>query len=63
MNSINNDLTSNVPNVDKNVTKLSLNFDFINNLPKILTNVVLDPKIVILYQISLKTVKIGRAHV
>ena len=63
MNSINNDLTSNVPNVDKNVTKLSLNFDFITNLPKILTNVVLDPKIVILYQISLKTVKIGRAHV
>ena len=56
MNSINNDLTSNVPNVDKNVTKLSLNFDFITNLPKILTNVVLDPKIVVLYQISLKTV-------
>lgn len=56
MDLINNDLTSNVPESDKNVAKLSLNFDLINNIPKILTNVVLEPKIVILYQISLKTV-------
>lgn len=56
MDSLNNNLTVNVPNQDKDTSKKSLNFKLINDLPKVLTNVALEPKIVILYQISSKTV-------
>lgn len=53
---LNNELTDGVPDEDKKVAKLSLNFKLINIIPKILTNIVLEPKMVVLYQISSKTV-------
>lgn len=56
MDSLNNSLTSNVDDEDKVTARLSLNAKLINNIPKILTNLSLEPKIVVLYQISLKTI-------
>jgi len=56
MTTLNDDLTSTVPPEDKETSKKSLNFKLITDLPKILTNVGLEPKIVVLYQISSKTV-------
>lgn len=56
INSLNDNLTNNVPEEDKKVAKLSLNAKLINNMPKIFTNIALEPKIVVLYQISSKTV-------
>jgi hypothetical protein len=45
-----------VPEEDKKKSKESLNFKLINDFPKVLTNVGLEPKIVTLYQISSKTI-------
>ena len=56
IDSINDDLTANVPEKDKKVAKLSLNLKMMEELPKVFTNVILEPKIVSLYQLSLKTV-------
>ena len=56
INSLNDNLTNSVPEEDKKVAKLSLNAKLINNMPKIFTNIALEPKIVVLYQISSKTV-------
>jgi hypothetical protein len=56
INTLNNNLTANVPNADKAVAKLSLNENFIKELPKIFTNIILEPKIVALYQMLMKVV-------
>jgi len=56
VDNLNNDLTVNVDEKDKNVAKSSLNLKMIEDLPKVFTNIILEPKIVSLYQISLKTV-------
>jgi hypothetical protein len=56
IDSINNDLTNNVPDSDKNVSKLSLNLKMLEQLPKVFTNIILEPKIVSLYKLSMKTV-------
>ena len=54
--SLNDNLTNNTPEEDKKVAKLSINAKLINNIPKVFTNIALEPKIVVLYQISSKTV-------
>lgn len=56
INSVNDSLTANVKNEDKKIAKLSLNAKFIEQIPKILTNIVLEPKLVILYQLCTKLV-------
>jgi len=56
IDSLNNNLTSNVPPVDKKIAKLSLNAKMLTDMPKVFTNIALEPKIVVLYQISSKTV-------
>lgn len=56
INTLNNSLTKNVPDSDKKLAKLSLNAKMLMDMPKIFTNIALEPKIVILYQISSKTV-------
>jgi hypothetical protein len=56
METLNNSLTANVPPVDKKVAKLSLNAKMLTDMPKVFTNIALEPKIVVLYQISSKTV-------
>lgn len=53
---VNDDLTSNVSDSDKKVAKLSLNLKMLEELPKVFTNVILEPKIVSLYKLSMKTV-------
>jgi hypothetical protein len=55
-NTISDNLVSNIADEDKETSKLSINAKLIELLPKILTNIILEPKIVVLYQISLKTV-------
>ena len=56
LDSINNSLTSNVKEEDKKIAKLSLNTKFIEQIPKILTNIILEPKLVLLYQLCAKLV-------
>lgn len=56
INSLNDSLTNNISEENKKVVKLSLNARLINNIPKIFTNIALEPKIVVLYQISSKTI-------
>ena len=56
INSLNDSLTANVPPADKKVAKLSLNAKLLADMPKVFTNIALEPKIVVLYQISSKTV-------
>jgi len=56
INTLNDNLTANVPNADKAVAKLSLNDNLIKELPKIFTNIILEPKIVALYQMLMKVV-------
>jgi hypothetical protein len=53
---LNNSLTANVPEESKKIAKLSLNTKLITDIPKIFTNIALEPKIVALYQISSQTV-------
>jgi hypothetical protein len=53
---LNNSLTNNVPDSDKKVAKLSLNAKMLEEIPKILTEIVLEPKIVTLYQMCIKLV-------
>jgi len=50
-------LTSNVPNSDKNVATNSLNLKIIESIPLVLGNVIFEPKITSLYMIALKMVK------
>jgi hypothetical protein len=56
MDSINNNLTSNVPEADKQNAKLSLNKKLIEAVPKVLTDIALEPKVIALYQLSTKIV-------
>jgi hypothetical protein len=56
LDSIGNSLTSNVKEEDKKIAKLSLNAKFIEQIPKILTNIILEPKLVLLYQLCTKLV-------
>jgi len=56
VNSINNNLTNNVSESDKNTAKRSLNAEMIKSIPKVLTDMIVDPKIIILYQIANKIV-------
>lgn len=56
LNSINDSLTSNVGDDNKKIAKLSLNAKFIEQIPKILTNIILEPKLVLLYQLCSKLV-------
>lgn len=56
MDSINNSLTNNVPDTDKKTAKLSLNKKLIESIPKILTDIALEPKVIALYQLSTKIV-------
>jgi len=56
INTLNDQLTRNVGQQDKNVAKLSLSKKMIEEIPKILTDVIMEPKIVLLYQISSKMV-------
>lgn len=56
INTINADLANNVPQSDKKVAIESLNLKFLTDIPKVFTNIALEPKIVILYQISSKTI-------
>jgi hypothetical protein len=56
INSLNDSLTTNVPAEDKKLAKVSINAKLISDMPKVFTNIALEPKIVILYQISSKTV-------
>lgn len=56
INTMNDGLTGNVPDSDKNVAKLSLNLKMIEQLPKVFTNIILEPKIVSLYKLSMKAV-------
>lgn len=53
---LNNNLTNNVPDSDKKVAKLSLNTKMLEEIPKVLTDIILEPKIVALYQLCLKLV-------
>jgi len=53
---INNSLTSNVSDVDKKVSQISLNAKMIELIPTILTNIIFEPKIVLLYLMSSKIV-------
>lgn len=54
---INLNLTSNVGDADKNVASNSLNLKMIKSIPLVLSNVIFEPKIVLLYLMSLKMVK------
>jgi len=56
IDTLNNDLTKNLSPENQKVAKLSLNAKMIEEIPKVLTNVILEPKIVALYQIALKLV-------
>jgi len=56
INLMNDNLTINVPDEDRTVAKQSLNLKMIESLPKVFTSVILEPKIVSLYQLSSKTV-------
>lgn len=56
LDSINDNLTKNVGEQDKNIAKLNLNVKFIEQIPKILTNIILEPKLVLLYQLCTKLV-------
>jgi hypothetical protein len=56
VNTLNNSLTSNVGEQDKNTAKLSLNAKLIEQIPKILTNIIMEPKLVILYQMASRLV-------
>jgi hypothetical protein len=56
LTTLNDNLTSNVGEEDKKIAKLSLNTKFIESIPKILTDIVLEPKLVILYQLASKLV-------
>lgn len=56
LNSLNDSLTKNVGDSDKKMAKVSLNVKFIEQIPKVLTNVILEPKLVALYQICSKLV-------
>jgi hypothetical protein len=57
LNSLNDSLTANLSAKDKNTAKLNLNKNFIENLPKILCEIIFEPKMVLLYQLSAKIVK------
>jgi len=56
IDTLNNSLTSNVPDTDKKVAKLSLNAQILHEIPKVLTNIILEPKIVALYHLCEKLV-------
>lgn len=56
MTTINNNLTSNVSDTDKSVSKISLNAKMLESIPVILTNVIFEPKIVVLYLMSSKII-------
>ena len=56
VNSINDNLTKNVGEENKKLAKLNLNVKFIEQIPKILTNIILEPKLVVLYQLCTKLV-------
>lgn len=53
---INNNLTANASDVDKNVSQVSLNAKMIDLIPTVLTNVIFEPKIVVLYLMASKIV-------
>jgi hypothetical protein len=56
LNSVNDNLTKNVGEENKKLAKLNLNVKFIEQIPKILTNIILEPKLVALYQLCTKLV-------
>jgi len=56
VSNINANLTNNVSESDKNTVKRSLNANMIKSIPKVLTDMIVDPKIILLYQLSNKIV-------
>lgn len=56
INTLNDNLTSNVGEDDKKIASLSLNAKFIEQIPKTLTNIILEPKLVVLYLLASKLV-------
>jgi hypothetical protein len=56
VSNINNNLTNNVSESDKNTAKKSLNANMIKSIPKVLTDMIVDPKIILLYQLANKIV-------
>jgi hypothetical protein len=54
--SINNNLTNNVSDVDKKVSQVTLNTKMLELIPTVLTNIIFEPKIVLLYLMSSKIV-------
>ena len=56
VSNINANLTNNVSESDKNTVKRSLNANMIKSIPKVLTDMIVDPKINLLYQLSNKIV-------
>ena len=56
IDSINDDLTKNIPAESSSTVKNTLNTEFIKEIPKVLTEIVLEPKIVVLYQVASKLV-------
>jgi hypothetical protein len=53
---INNNLTNNVSDVDKKVSQVTLNTKMLELIPTVLTNIIFEPKIVLLYLMSSKIV-------
>lgn len=56
INTLNDNLTANAGDENKKIASLSLNVKFIEQIPKVLTNIVLEPKIVVLYLLASKLV-------
>lgn len=56
VNTLNDQLTRGVGDKDKKTAKLSLNAKIIEEIPKILTNIIMEPKIMVLYQLASKIV-------
>lgn len=56
IDSVNNDLAKNIPAESSSTVKNTLNTEFIKEIPKVLTEIVLEPKIVVLYQLASKLV-------
>lgn len=56
LDTLNNEMTKNVGEQDKNGAKASLNNKMIEAIPKVLMDTMLEPKIVVLYQLSEKLV-------
>lgn len=56
LNTLNNSLTSNVNPVDKQTAQLALNAKILDLIPKILTETIMEPKVVMLYQLASRLV-------